>query len=107
MPKEVAKLLDQVLSFDCRDTELPLSLPPRCLRVEDEPSLYVKMWDVNLTTVSPTEDIPTFEGGIVSAGAFGVAKKGSDLFRLIIDKRPQKRRGHSTVGSSSPKLHPA
>eukprot|EP00971_Amphidinium_carterae_P088888 1759175-Amphidinium_carterae.3 len=89
VPSEVEELLKSEGAFMMPLSECPLTLPRTFTSVDDWISVLDALLTCGLCELVPDSLAPRHVGCRVSAGLFGVPKKGSTQSRLIIDRRAQ------------------
>eukprot|EP00971_Amphidinium_carterae_P314555 6252250-Amphidinium_carterae.2 len=90
IPPEVEQLIEDPKSF--MHPEAPLALPRTFTAVDDWLTVLDALLNCELCELIPEHLVPRHFGCRVSAGLFGVPKKGSTKTRLIIDRRAQNSR---------------
>ena len=87
VPVPLAQLFRDPDAFALPPHLLPPHLPPRCLRVSCMRGVLARLWDVKLLAPCPDAELVWHNQEVVRAGLFGVAKKNTDLLRVIVDRR--------------------
>eukprot|EP00971_Amphidinium_carterae_P118978 2357183-Amphidinium_carterae.1 len=84
---EISKILHTEGALDLSPLEHPKHLPPMFMLVQDWASLAKKLLESGLAHAVPYAKVPRSCGRSVASGLFGVSKPGSDLRRVIVDRR--------------------
>ena len=86
---ELAAIYSTPGIFDRPLEELPAQSPVACSRVEHWPSLAGRMYDLSMLELMLPSTTPCLAGRAATSQFFGVAKKDSQLLRVILDRRPR------------------
>jgi hypothetical protein len=73
--------------FDRPAEELPAQAPAACSTVQHWPSLAGRLFDLGMLELLHPSSTPSIGGKPAAAELFGVPKKGSELRRVILDRR--------------------
>ena len=85
---ELAAIYPEPSVFDRPLEELPTQSPVACSRVEHWASLAGRMYDISMLELMLPSTTPCLAGRAATSQFFGVAKKDSQLLRVILDRRP-------------------
>ncbi|MBM4022198.1 MAG: hypothetical protein FJ284_08145 [Planctomycetes bacterium] len=83
----LAELYQRPGVFDRPEHELPGQAPNACEKVKDWEPLVARMFEVGMLKLLDPRSTPVVAGVRASAALFGVAKKDSELLRVILDRR--------------------
>jgi hypothetical protein len=69
------------------EKELEQRVPPICVKVDRREKVAAKLWDIRLLRDQVPESVQVIHGKQARAGSFGVAKKLTDVLRMLVDRR--------------------
>eukprot|EP00971_Amphidinium_carterae_P037555 738405-Amphidinium_carterae.1 len=84
---EIAEIFGTIGGLDLAPEEHPAKLPQMFMKVDNWSAIAQRLVQSGLAHVIPFEGAPRSLGRSLASGLFGVPKPGSELCRLIVDRR--------------------